>query len=205
MIASADFSWLTLVLLISRARIRSTRNSKVLTEIYRSKSCILLHCTVRHSCDHLSVDRSKSRPHKRNSIHPHCFSTPTIAITRLTKTSTAAPTTSTATTTAAGVTKINGIIAPPHTYQRQLHHRTTGRVAPSNYSTSSTARGIGSAKAQPLVTGLGRGREGEGGGVGRFSSSTVSAARGRRDSDDVIRLCPIRHKVTEVCAACLAR
>ena len=56
-----------------------------------------------------------------------------------------------------------------------------------------------------------RKREGGGGGGegGRVSAAAVGAGgaeRGRGGrGEEVIRLCPLRHKVTEVCTACLAR
>ena len=60
-----------------------------------------------------------------------------------------------------------------------------------------------------IVSGQARGgREGEGKGRGggRVSlngGATATAVEG--GGDEVIRLCPLRHKVTEVCTACLAR
>ena len=47
----------------------------------------------------------------------------------------------------------------------------------------------------------GREREGEGKGVDERSSSSSSS----NDRAEVVSLCPLRHKVTEVCTACLAR
>ena len=54
----------------------------------------------------------------------------------------------------------------------------------------------------------GREGEGKGRGGGRVSlngGATATAVEGEGGGDEVIRLCPLRHKVTEVCTACLAR
>ena len=83
-------------------------------------------------------------------------------------------------------------------------------AAVSNNTSSSTSRGTGSAKTRSIALGQAtRGvkeREIRGGG-GRVSLNAGVAGRTERGGggDEVIRLCPLRHKVTEVCTACLAR
>lgn len=83
---------------------------------------------------------------------------------------------------------VNGLI-PPHTYQRQVHQRIQAKAArESQGSASIRTRGSSSStvqQAQALVGGAG-GRNG------------VIAA-------DDVWLCPVRHKVTEICDFCMGR
>lgn len=120
------------------------------------------------------------------------------------------------TTTAAttGSTRLNGILAPPLTYQRQLHHRVATRAA-ANASSSSSSLSMSVRQSVTLAkkkTGasVGGGGMGGGGRLGQTGGGEGGAGRGSgrgssTEADDVIRLCPLRHKVTEVCTACLAR
>ena len=135
-------------------------------------------------------DQSKKRVHKRTSTRSHASSTCEAA------TSTAVTNSSTPSQTK----RVNGIVAPPTTYQRQLHHRVATRAA-ANAGTT-TRQSVGVAKTKPMAPSRDkeRGREGEGKGVDERSSSSSS-----NDRAEVISLCPLHHKVTEVCTACLAR
>ena len=94
------------------------------------------------------------------------------------------------------------------TYQRQLHHRaaTKAAAANNNSASSNATRWTGSARTKIIVLGQARGgREGEGKGRGGRASLNSGATAVEGGGDEVIRLCPLRHKVTEVCTACLAR
>ena len=146
------------------------------------------------------ADQSKTRSHKRTSTRSSTTfrSVGSTAVAN-------GPTSSHATA------RLNGIVAPPSTYQRQLHHRVATRAAAANAG-AATRQSVGGTKtklAAPSEERVGGGggeggsrREGEGG-KGRRSTRVDRELSSERD--DVIVLCPLRHKVTEVCTACLAR
>ena len=77
----------------------------------------------------------------------------------------------------------NGLI-PPHTYQRQVHQRTVAKAAKQ----SGNGGRLRSTTAKQNGGGEMDGGSGGGGGMSQE-----------------IRLCPLRHKATEVCDFCLAR
>ena len=142
------------------------------------------------------ADQSKSRSHKRTS-------------TRSSMTSRSASSTAIANgpTSSHAAVRLNGIVAPPPTYQRQLHHRVSTRAAAANAGTG-TRQSVGGTKTKIAAPPEGRGggggsrREGEG---GKGGGSTRVDREVSSERDEVIPLCPLRHKVTEVCTACLAR
>ena len=74
------------------------------------------------------------------------------------------------------VSKVNGIVAPPPTYSRQLHLRGAAR----------TQRQSMSSKLKASVP-----------------KSVVKSVK--QNGVEEVRLCPLRHKPTEVCDVCMAR
>ena len=87
------------------------------------------------------------------------------------------------------ITGTNGIIAPPQTYSRQLHHRTAARQRQSL---------IGSRSKGASTTTSGKQSDG--------SSMAAKGAKQKAEKrESEIRLCPLRHKVSEVCDICMAR
>ena len=71
---------------------------------------------------------------------------------------------------------MNGIVAPPSTYSRQLHLRGAARTQRQSMSSKLNA-------SAPKSGGKG----------------------GKQNGVEEIRLCPLRHKPTEVCDVCMAR
>ena len=141
--------------------------------------CAVLLCTC------VTAGQSKVRHHtvKRTSSRSH--------------TSAAMVTTSYPTAGATG--RLNGIVAPPQTYQRQLHHRVAARTAAAatTTTTAATRQSTAASAKTRSVTSC------SGGGGGR--QIHVQGSRSSSEKDEVVLLCPLRHKVTEVCTACLAR
>ena len=66
-------------------------------------------------------------------------------------------------------------------------------------TTSGTGLGVGRGK------GGGGERPGQSGGRGGGRSEAGGNGKESSETEEVVRLCPMRHKVTEVCTACLAR
>ena len=87
------------------------------------------------------------------------------------------------------VTGTNGIIPPPQTYTRQLHHRTAARQRQSLTGSRSKVTSITTSGKQN----------------GGSSKAVKGAKQNIEKEESEIRLCPLRHKVSEVCDICMAR
>ena len=74
------------------------------------------------------------------------------------------------------VSKLNGIAPPPPTYLRQLHLRGAARVQRQSASSKS-----------------------------KVATAKSAGKSGKSSRAEEIRLCPLRHKPTEVCDVCMAR